>query len=578
MKRIYLTTVDGCFRPEHDIILSPACLAAYEGDISSIKWTASPMMENDELDKAAKLCQQYAEIILGRMLSDLNKECGVNYSLRFWRIVLMPWLSTLIQVVYERYVRLLCLLKKHRDETVSIVIVDTTEYRKFIDTLDFMVTVSSDDAFNYWLNSWLLIQMGIPQKWHVSKVLLSCSKPILPTSTSRQRRGGIKEALKKVYSKCFQYLPFMSVYGIKPLQAFFLMAAAFLGGLISKRAVANTHENAKEFSCFSDCNMNLFDGVEFKIILEKMRPEALKLLKIKNHFFWIKTRIYGPVFYYQEATKLKLAVLAEKNCNLLEVQHGASYGTARSFPLSQSVSYQLNGFITWGWTEHCGMHCKFIPLPSPSMSRLSNSLSSEPNNNENIIFIGTVMRVYSFRLDSYLQPDYLFEYRGNKLKFLDALLDSLVGRVCYRPYPQPEANLKDMDFVRKKYPNIRGVDGDLMKFCQRASLVVLDHPGTAMHQVLAMNIPIVCFWSPEHFALDESAKPYFERLKSASILFDDPEKAAEHINSIEGNILQWWQHEKTQRARKIWVHQFARVDKYWFWKWLKFVFISQRHL
>ena len=40
------------------------------------------------------------------------------------------------------------------------------------------------------------------------------------------------------------------------------------------------------------------------------------------------------------------------------------------------------------------------------------------------------------------------------------------------------------------------------------------------------------FWNPEFWERSESAKPFFDLLREAGVLFDDPVTCASHVNSI----------------------------------------------
>lgn len=52
-----------------------------------------------------------------------------------------------------------------------------------------------------------------------------------------------------------------------------------------------------------------------------------------------------------------------------------------------------------------------------------------------------------------------------------------------------------------------------------------------------MNVPIVIYWSPNHWELRDSAIPYFKELQCVSISHETPESAARHVPAIWDA---WW--------------------------------------
>jgi putative transferase (TIGR04331 family) len=65
------------------------------------------------------------------------------------------------------------------------------------------------------------------------------------------------------------------------------------------------------------------------------------------------------------------------------------------------------------------------------------------------------------------------------------------------------------------------------------------------------------FWNPEFWELSDAAIPYFEALRQASVLFDDPVTCAAHVNSVWGDVPTWWESEGVQSAVRTFKDQFA---------------------
>ena len=100
-------------------------------------------------------------------------------------------------------------------------------------------------------------------------------------------------------------------------------------------------------------------------------------------------------------------------------------------------------------------------------------------------------------------------------------------------------------------------------------MLVLDHPGTTLNVAMAAQVPLICFWDRAAWVLTTTARPYFEALEKANILFEKPEDAAEWINTVSNNLDDWWASNEVKEARKNWTMQFGLAKKTWWFDWLQ---------
>ena len=59
--------------------------------------------DRKKLFKDYKYIEQVNETVLAQLSDVLNDLNGVNYSLRFWRILLGPWLLLFTNILYDRW-------------------------------------------------------------------------------------------------------------------------------------------------------------------------------------------------------------------------------------------------------------------------------------------------------------------------------------------------------------------------------------------------------------------------------------------------------------------------------------------
>jgi len=95
---------------------------------------------------------------------------------------------------------------------------------------------------------------------------------------------------------------------------------------------------------------------------------------------------------------------------------------------------------------------------------------------------------------------------------------------------------------------------------EESRLCVCLYNGTPFLETFAANYPTLLCWDPKYTELNELARPYFNLLKEAGILYDTPESAASMLNEIYENPMSWWGSPKVQDARSKFCDRFARTS------------------
>ena len=116
---------------------------------------------------------------------------------------------------------------------------------------------------------------------------------------------------------------------------------------------------------------------------------------------------------------------------------------------------------------------------------------------------------------------------------------------------------------------LNGHTKKLHKLLRGCSVVFLDHYGTTFYFCLAMNTPIICYWS-KFPLLKFAAEETVQKLKSVGIVHDDPTAAAAFFNEI-ADVNAWWSSAEVQSVRIDFISQFFLTDGKWFKYWIKFL-------
>jgi putative transferase (TIGR04331 family) len=247
-------------------------------------------------------------------------------------------------------------------------------------------------------------------------------------------------------------------------------------------------------------------------------------------------------------------------------QHGGEYGMFDYNMMANEMELKSSIFISWGWQDPNQTACHIVPLPSPLHSKVAGR---HQRNGNSIIVVGQPIRVHLNRLHWWTQGATQMRYCRVTIKFLTALTDSVRKDVIFRPYARTHSEIDIRDMVNKNFPDMLMLEDGLNEAIMSSRLVVLATQSTTLNFTLAVNAPTVVYLSPEDVQPNKVAQPYFEGLKKCGVIHETTDAAAAHINKISDNIDGWWESVEVQEARKIWVEQYARTNRFWWWYWAK---------
>jgi putative transferase (TIGR04331 family) len=280
-----------------------------------------------------------------------------------------------------------------------------------------------------------------------------------------------------------------------------------------------------------------------------------------------KAIMSGISWWYDNLFRVWVAGSAEEGSLLLGVQHGAGYGVHKEL-FAESVELGIvDKFYSWGW-ERQGCHAEVVPMPSVKLS----CLKKKRKHSSGILYATTVAPRYlcwfPWSIDNWEQ------YFANQQLFLAALSQEAMSRLRVRPHRE-DLGWDVLERIRDKFPQImiEGWDKPINKSLNGCSVYVCDMPldSTIFTEALTMNKPTVAFYGTILLAnpLTNEAEQILERLKSVSIVFDDPLKAARHLNSILGREQEWWNESQRQDAVRGFLNRFARGSSVWLKEWSK---------
>lgn len=515
---------------------------------------------------ALHLCNGTYEKLLRTLGTALDGLHGEHHSLRYWRILLGPWLSYYVATTYDRWIRIHNAINGS-SELISFGL-SASAHTTPVDTLGFEHLIQ-DDYYNLQLTTRILEFCGIPLE--------------VRGAVSRHTQRGGTQGLGARLASAFNSLPLWrdDKGGIVLRATQFpwrLRVRVYFASRRRIRPVVGRAGNIGAVPIDSDkrnnLQLHLDDETAFEALLGQLLHLDLPQVFLESYpqVGSLARQIYGDApkaivtanaQYTDEVFKRFAATSMETGTLLLGNTHGTRYGCAAWMRAEEHEIAIFDRYYTWGWERSdCAAYVK--PMPAPKlMGRRSIGAS---NARRGILWVTTTARRYPREFP--FSPEQFLEYLQCQTRFLNDLRPELKLELRLRPHHQDQG-WDIVDRLKDCYKEL-AVEDWAVSFAasvRNCRLYVCDHCSTTFGEALAQNVPAVLFWNEDGNELRQSAQPYFDSLRRAGILHHSPDSAAALVNRVYGDVEQWWNSPDVQSAREMFCDRFVRTSRHAFTLW-----------
>ena len=562
------------------LFLGSWCLRHDQRDVwSRLRYRVlpSPWNDRERFYQAAETLDQCGERMLTLLSDRLNTLHGIQAPLRYWRILIGPWLVHHLHVLYDRHVHLQAAFAQ--EGSLNTLCLDPASFRVPQDVATHQDWVQ-EDPYNLQLYSGLLTHMG-----H-SFPLRRFSEPGNPETRSRIPLAPgprISRVLQGFFAGLLKRRWEIALYETA-LPRLALCRIAWRTGFraLPLALVEDQWPAGFTQAVFDGRRASLADlphQDEFERLFIRMLPQDFPSLYLEGYRAARESTLRalpenpsailsGIGWHFHERFKWIAAEAALKRRRLIALQHGGGYGIYRFVSPEQHENRISDSFLVWGWGGRNGNHVRNVPAPQLSL-QARRTWSVPRSARSSILFVATTNPPYLYRLFSQPQGSQMEDYFQWQFRFLISLPSQLRERILFRPHIHPDAHgLKER--LTKRFPDLRWQEGvTFQQGLQRSSLAVIDHLGTPLLETLAADRPTLLFWDPQRWEVRPEAEPYFRTLREAGILWDSPEAAADRLQEIADDPSGWWAGPKIQEDRREFVARYAYCRPDWDAIWLK---------
>jgi putative transferase (TIGR04331 family) len=522
-----------------------------------------PWDDRDKLYQDYQYLGDLFEQLLINLSSELNKIHGVDHTLRYWRILIGPWLINFLPIVFDRWS---CLEKAISLYPIKNVIVLENDYLDNIpkDMLQF-TTLQEKDGWNEFLYFSILKLLGF-NKFIIKK---KAKVKIEIDGVKKEPGNGrsVKSFLKRTVLGMSSFLAAKNDYFITNP---YLHWKDEIELQLKLFQLPGSHPNK---ICYEVDPSILFrkwqlpgsnDESAFEKIVKELIPLQMpqvylegykKLYSAVNDLKWSKNPklIWTSNSYYlDDVFKMWAAERIEEGVPLVIGQHGGHYGQGLfSFPEYHELMI-CDRYLSWGWGQ---ADDKVVPV---GMFKKINQQKRKKNSKKNPLFVIAGAPRYSGTVISMPMAGQVSKYLDDQLEFYGKLSDNVSENIIIRLYPH-DYDWSQYDRWKDAFPNSKIDDGAVTfnKALGKSNLVIAGWNSTTYLESMSSNIPTVIFWNPEYFELKEEASTLFEVLKKVGIYHTDPAEAANHVTKIWNDIEGWWYLPEVITAKEKFLNKYA---------------------
>ena len=498
------------------------------------------------------------------LTTKLNNLHSTDYSSRYWRILIGPWLYWFIGIIYDRYSSIRDLLNS------NINIDDTIILRS--NSLDWipndMTTFSEyalDDPWNHYIYSEIIKYFKIINYQLVDKI----NKPNYIKSNIDIKKNttyNIKTIITNISSLFLRKL--IISYTTNKEYNNFLYKSHFFSKLLDPipylrytaadvridikireklnfNVTATTYENLLNFLIPIQIPFTYIEGyAKYKKIVLSKYPKNIKLIHTETQWS------------FNDEFKLWMAENAERKTKILISQHGGNMGSALCCQLEDHQIKISDQFYSWGWLKPNYKNVK--RMPAIRLELRKKQIISK-NNGDILCIIGELPR-YTHHLFSATISGQMIYYINNLIKLFKLLSNNTEINFRIRPYPGSDVfkwsivnRLEDLGLG--KYIDYK--KSDIVEALNESKLSISTTNTTTFLHTFAANYPTLLFWNPKYWEIRQTAKPYYDELNRVGILHYDAISAATIINKIHQNPVEWWTQQDIQKTKNNFCSEFA---------------------
>lgn len=489
--------------------------------------------------------QDFYERLLRDLATHLNQIHEVDHGLRYWRIVIGPWLGYFVQILFDRWTSIQQAVGRY-ELSETIVLIGQEEAMVPNDMAGFGRLLIGDE-WNHHLYATILRRFtAVPC---VTRARQRATERVtyMPSISTKRQMG---RSLAAWYARAASILS-------RDQDAFIFDTSLPLHDEMSMhRRLGQVPQRwpsvppvkvpvdasqrqwvmpGSSRSEFESCARTLIPLQIPTVHLEGRRQLVRQIEDLpwprRPAVIWTSNAENGD-----DVFKAWAAENVERGTPLVIGQHGGHYGVGRwSFNDDHEIAIS-DRYLTWGWSEP--RQPKVKPVGQLTSRR---PLNVRHANQARALLVTAGAPRYSYWMYSAIVARQWLDYFDDQCTFVENLSAPVRAALTVRLFPA-DFGWDQLARWSDRFPDVRldGGQSSITNLIRQSRLYISTYNATTFLESFTMNIPTVIYWNPGHWELRDSAIPYFEDLKRVGIFHDAPVRAARHVSAIWDDVDAWW--------------------------------------
>ena len=520
--------------------------------------------------------------VLERIASALNSFHGVAHDLRYWQLLLDPWLLAYLSVSFDRWECVRVAFEAHGALDVCWV-EDDHQMRPSFSYTEF-VALAETDEWNQGFYQRLISHQFADRCRAVPSVPAAPRAPIgaLP-STRRRRRmfGGAAYVLDRLigaFRSRYDVAFVGSGFGVASLvrlnAALGQVPRYFLAQFGTAVGESDFPEDAARALDRSVLQVDVPGRTPFEEFVRRWITRDLPRSVVEQYGELNKRAkslgvtaeviVTAGSHWNNILAKFWFAEQVRDGARLVISEHGGSLPPFRElFGFEESIAdVKATWFRPYHATHRQLPAAKLIGQPRRKRSRNRSGVAAGY-----CAVIGNECPRWVHRAHFYPMAHQWSLSFGMVLDFHSQLETPVAAHVRVKPYTSDQGWN-----TRARFEDALGsakvlADRTLREVISEARVVVCTYPETTFAESMASGVPTVLMYPPRYYELNDVALPLVAKLRAAKILFHDATGAAAHVSEIWKGPERWWESKLVREAREEFDRQALDLDDNWCNRW-----------
>ena len=482
----------------------------------------------------------------------LNKYHNTNYSKKFWKILLYPWIYLFSYVMSDRF-DIIQRLKKVK-KIQSFLLTEDKSKLIFDDYLHFCKNYHTDIFNNNIFNDLVSLKLkkkiqnfkikkNLDLKHNRIKILKDKKNFLSLLSNKKIIFFDTNLSLKKNYKLYFKYFFFENHYSINKRKK---IDFKFRNQFMSHKSYSNNFQNILNYMSIKHLPKSYLEDFKNFVSVSKFRTldkEPKIIITSHSHI----TDDLFKIWYANIVDK-------KKGVKLFGLQKGSEYFLKNDS--NTNLSYQLlDKKFTWG--SFAEKEKKNICLGYNS--NLNYSLKKRKK--LRILYVCNEFPKYFYKNNSISHGPNFLDHILLHEKFFKNLNFEVIDKIEIKPYFENHGwnVLSRLKKINKKIKIVK--ENDISKLYNLYDIVIPATPATTFLECIYLNIPIILLFKKDIWRVNDEIEKFLKKFRNRKIYFDNSIKASNYLNKNLNNLKESWHSKPTQNILNQFRKKFILKNK-----------------